>query len=95
MMIVTLIFTWHVAAIFLTMVGVGALVRFKVQKSAGLLPMYQMVDTNEPLVRAKDSFDDNHVQHKKKSITNGHISYENSNKSSFQQMLESDSEAEA
>jgi len=95
MMIVTIIFTWHIAAVFATMVGIGTLVWLRVQRSAGSLPMYQMVDTNEPLVTDKNSLEDSHANGKKRIFANGHVPYEKPSNAVIQQMLESDSEVEA
>ncbi|CAL8071710.1 unnamed protein product [Orchesella dallaii] len=78
MMIVTLIFTWHMAAAFATMFGMGTLIWLRVQNLPGSTSMYQMVDTNEP-------------QTPEKCYKNGHTPYDKST-SSINQILDSESE---
>lgn len=84
MMIVTLIFAWHIAAAFATMFGMGILIWLRVQNLPVSTTMYQMVNTNEP------------PHTPEKCYTNGHLLHNNhsSNKScsATAQLLDTDSE---
>ncbi len=85
MMIVTLIFAWHIAAAFATMFGMGILIWLRVQNLPGSTAMYQMVDTNEPPQTPEKTYKNGHLHN------NHHTSY-NKSSSSINQILDSESE---
>lgn len=88
MMIVTLIFTWHMAIILITMMGLGMLIWYRIKSSSNSLPMYQIVDTNEPESIYEGNEGTTH------NFTNGHAMFAKSD-SSINRILDSDSEGDA
>ena len=78
MMMVTVIFTWHMAALMGTMAGIGALIYIRVQNLQESYASYQLVETKENL------------SYKKEGQLNGHVN--NLSNASIHQILDSDSE---
>ncbi|CAG7718570.1 unnamed protein product [Allacma fusca] len=50
MMVITLIFTWHVAALLATMTGLGIIIYLRVKSLKDSLSSYQLVETKESLL---------------------------------------------
>lgn len=87
-MIITMIFTWHMVAILIMMLGVGSFMWLRILNSSNAsLPMYQMVDTND-LPSSKEIYEGNGSS--KHKFTNGHLPFDKS--ASIQHILDSDSE---
>jgi hypothetical protein len=78
MMVITLIFTWHLAALLATMTGIGMIIYARVQNLQETLSSYQLVETKEALL------EDEHPPQ-----LNGRI---NSAKTRVHPILDSDSE---
>lgn len=78
------------AAIFIFMLGIGTLMWIKVKNSSSPLPMYQMVDTNEPVSSSKEIYDGSLPVIQPHNFTNGHVQFDKSD--SLHPILDSDSD---
>jgi len=98
MMKVTMIFTWHVAAIFVFMIFMGMFVYARVQNSSSMnYPLYQILETDDHDPLSSDTnkdgacHDEVTVETVPRKFTNGHLPF-GKNGESINHILDSDSE---